>query len=418
MKRIGIVGVGGFASTILRSVMLVESEGLATLEGAAIRNPPKRQAIYDMLKDQGRPIFASMDEMIESIGEKLDIISIPAGIPSHSRLAIKAMEAGFDVVLEKPVAATIQEVDAIIETSERTGHFCAIGYHHTHTPAIMMLRDEIARGRFGKIKSAKCYALWPRGSSYYGRNVWAGKLWAEDNWVLDGPITNANAHFLNNMLNLVDVEMGGEATIESLQGELYHAKDIPTYDTGCLRATMNSGAVIHFYLSHAVNRLQNPITIVEGENGTATWYFDGAKLVLEYDHDVVYTAEGMGNDAHAEVFRDAIAVAEGRRERPIFTVKDGRNHVLAVNLLFESSGGIRRIPAGETYREDLGGGESQICVKGMEETVEAAFEVPELLAEQAPPWATPGVEVKGAGYTEFPQSPDLREFLSNEGIAL
>lgn len=411
MKRIGIVGVGGFAARVLRSILLVESEGLAALEGAVIRNPAKHPEVIRRLKEQGRSIYVSLSDMIQRAGDKIDIISLPVGIPSHSPLAIQAMEAGYHVVLEKPIAATIQEVDALMETSARTGRLCVVGFQHIYTPALQMLREEIERGRLGKIRRAKTYGLWPRSLSYYQRNVWAGQIWAEGNWVLDGPITNACAHFLNNMLYLVDIEAGGQATIDRLQGELYHAKDIPTYDTGCLRLYTNTGAEVLFLLTHAVDKLTNPITEIEAENATVTWTYDGAKAVVRYRDGVVRAVEGEGNDSHAEAFRDAIAVLEGRKSEPIFTVRHGRNHVLAVDLLFESSGGIRMIPPSEHELIKLPKGDERLQVKGMAGYMEEAFVQGKLLSEVGTPWATPGREVSGHGYTHMPQSEELRTYL-------
>lgn len=411
MKRIGIVGVGGFASSILRSVRLVESEGLAALDAVVVRNPAKHPQVVQRLKEEGRPIFSSMSEMIEQAGDKLDIIALPVGIPSHSPLAIQAMEAGFDVVMEKPIAATVQEVDAMVETSRRTAKFCAVGFQHIHTPAIKMLRDEIEAGRLGKIKRAKSYGLWPRGTFYYQRNVWAGQIWAEGNWVLDGPITNACAHFSNNMLYLAAVQAGGKVAIEHLQGELYRARDLPTYDTGCLRIATNTGTEILFYLTHAVDKLTNPIIEIEAEHAHVTWTYDGAKAVVRYGDGVIKTVEGEGNDSHAQVFRDAIAVAEGKTDRPLFAVADGRNQVLAVNLLFESSAGIRTIPGDACVVVKRPNADQFVQVKGMAEAVERAFAGNKLLSEIGAPWATPGTRVAGAGYVEFPQSQAVRDFV-------
>jgi len=410
MKVIGIVGVGGFARTILRSILALEIEGLAHLEGAVIRNPAKYPAAIEKMKSEGRTVYVSLADMLKRGRDKIDLIAIPTGIPSHSALAIQALEAGYDVVLEKPVAATVQEVDAIVEAERRTGHFCAIGYQHIHTAAIQTLREEVENGRLGKLKRLKCYALWPRNRTYYDRNIWAGQIKSEGNWVLDGPLTNALAHFLNNMLYLLNVEGGGQATIESLRAELYRANDIPTYDTICLRAHMGSGAEVFIALTHAVDKLQNPIIEIEAENASATWAFDGAKTAIHYRDGVMRTVEGMGRYPSAQVFRDAIAVAEGNRPRPLFTAADGRNHVLAVDLAFESSGGITALPGSECKVNALGD-DSRTVMQGLDSIVERAFAEFKLFSELGIPWAQPPSEVSGAGYTEFPQSARLRAHL-------
>jgi len=412
MQRIGIIGVGGFATSVLKAIRLVESEGIARLDAAVIRNPAKHPETLKQLQTEGRRILASPQDLFDWGQGKLDIISIPTGIPSHSRLAVQALEAGFNVVMEKPIAPTVQEVDAILAAEKRTGRFCAIGYQHIHTPALQMLREEVSGGNMGHILKAKTYALWPRGSSYYTRNTWVGDLWADGNWVLDGPITNANAHHLNNMLYLVDAEANRQARITKLQGELYRANDIQTYDTGAIRLAMSTGAVIHFYLTHAVGREVNPITDIVAEKATARWTHDGAKAVIRYENGVVRSVEGEGNNSHAEVFRVAIAVLEGRRSELIFSARDGRNHVLAVDLMFESCGEVVEIPASARKVVSLPNGERRVEVPGMEELVEQAYAEEKLLSEVGAPWGKATPWVSAEGYDSFPRSDQLRAFLA------
>ncbi len=413
MKRIGIVGVGGFAATVLHSILFIEREGLAHLAAAVIRNPAKYPDVVKQMQGEGRKVYPSLPEMLENEKGKFDIVSIPTGIPYHSEMAIQALEAGCDVVLEKPIAATVQEVDAIIAAEKRTGHFCAIGYQHIHTPAIQSLREEVENGRLGKIKRAKCYALWPRGRSYYERNSWAGQVKVEGRWVLDGPLTNALAHFLHNMFYLIDAESGWRAAIESLRAELYRGKDIPTYDTVCLRARMNQGAEVFIALSHAVGQLQNPIMEIEAENASAVWMMDGAKAVIRYRDGTVRTVETPSErDFHADAFRDAIAVAEGKRARPLTTPLNGRPHVLAVDLAFESSGGILNIPLSYRQAASSSRPDRDAQIRGMEDIIRRSFAEFKLFSELGAPWAQPGSEVRAAGYTEFPRSAQLREALS------
>lgn len=149
MKHIGIVGVGGFAATVLRSILAVEQDGLAHLDAAVIRNPAKYADTLEKLRQQGRTIYTTVSEMLEKERGRVDIVALPVGIPYHSELAIQALEAGYDVLLEKPVAATVQEVDAIIAAEKRTGHFVAIGYQHIQTPAIQALRQALKADGWG-----------------------------------------------------------------------------------------------------------------------------------------------------------------------------------------------------------------------------------------------------------------------------
>jgi predicted dehydrogenase len=412
MKHIGIVGVGGFAATVLRGILATEQEGLSHLDAAVIRNPAKYADTLEKLRQQGRTIYMSVPEMLEKERGRIDIVALPVGIPYHSELAIQALEAGYDVLLEKPVAATVQEVDAIIAAEKRSGHFVAIGYQHIQTPAIQALRQAIESGKLGHIKQAKCYAIWPRPLSYYTRNHWAGQIKVNGRWVLDGPVTNALAHFLHNMFYLVDIECGGQAAIESVQAELYRGKDIPTYDTVCLRAHMSSGAEVQIALSHSVGVNENPVIEIEAENATVNWSQDDTKSVTRFRDGTIMTVESpTWTEFNKECVRDAIYVAEGRRARPLSTPQNSRNQVLAVDLAFESSEGVWDIPA--SFRETVIVGKNDPLAKvvGMEEVIRRTFTEFKMPSELGAPWAHPAKTVSAEGYREFPRSKALGEKL-------
>ncbi len=413
MKRIGIVGIGGFAAEHLRNILTLEAEGLTRLEGAVIRNPAKYPETVAQLRQGGRAIYASLTDMLEHARGRINIISLPVGVPYHRDMAIQALEAGCDVILEKPSAATVQDVDALVETQQRTGHFCVIGYQLVHTPSIQMLREEIERGRLGKIKRIKCYALWPRDwHAYYKRNPWAGQLIVDGQWVLDGPCSHACSHYLNNMLYLLNIENGGEVGIESLRAELYRANAIPSHETVCLRARISSGAELFMTVSLAVNTTQDPIMEIEAEKAAVMWTMDNAKAVIHYRDGTVRTVETPGPTAIL-VYRDALAAAEGSLPRPLFIVGEDRLQVLASNLAFESSEGIVTIP--EQCREVIpqANNDYRVVVKGLEEIIWQAYCEARLFSELGVPWATSPTEVSGASYTEFPRSAKLRAYLQD-----
>jgi predicted dehydrogenase len=65
-------------------------------------------------------------------------------------LATRLIQAGYPVVVEKPVAGTIQEVDRLITVERQTGRWCAVDYQWLHSPTIQWLRQRIAAGALGR----------------------------------------------------------------------------------------------------------------------------------------------------------------------------------------------------------------------------------------------------------------------------
>ncbi len=78
-------------------------------------------------------------------------IAIATPAETHSNLAIRAMRAGKDVFVEKPMALTLHEAEAMQKVSEETDRILMIGHLLEYHPAVLKLRERIASGEFGKI---------------------------------------------------------------------------------------------------------------------------------------------------------------------------------------------------------------------------------------------------------------------------
>ena len=159
-------------------------------------------AEVEALAQQGIPIYASLRQMLAQAREGIDVVCLPLGIALHRPMTIAALEAGCHVVVEKPAAGSVQDVDAMLATRDRSGRLCAVGFQHLYRGEIQQLKRRIVAGEFGRIQRIKGYGCWPRQPSYYRRNAWAGCLAMGDTWVLDSPHHNALGHAVNLMCYL------------------------------------------------------------------------------------------------------------------------------------------------------------------------------------------------------------------------
>ena len=93
--------------------------------------------------------FASYQEMLES-GE-VDVIYI--GLPNHlhAEWTIKALDAGVNVLCEKPFAISLDEVDAVIKAQERSGAVVTEAFMYRHHPQTSIVKDWIKQGKIGEI---------------------------------------------------------------------------------------------------------------------------------------------------------------------------------------------------------------------------------------------------------------------------
>jgi len=342
--RIGLIGVGGYARVYYDRIPKLEPTNLARLAAVVIRSRGKYPEQEKELADRGVPIRRSFEEMLEKDGDRLDIAAIPTGIDSHKDLMIKAAEAGLNVILEKPSAATIQDLDEMIATLERTGKFCAVGFQSQYDPIVVGLKREICAGRLGRIKEVIAVGNWRRTDDYYERNPWAGRFMLNGRYVLDGTINNPLAHYLFNALYFASPQWGRAAAPLSVRAELYRAHKIESEDTSCLEMTCDSGARVYFYGSLCGRDGSVPPVIeVFGEKSRAVWTAEKAARLFEGDRQT-HEITNPGIDPRLELFRNAARYLRGLDAELNCPLAMTRPHVLAVNGAFESAGRPVTIP--------------------------------------------------------------------------
>ncbi|MBC7236639.1 MAG: Gfo/Idh/MocA family oxidoreductase [Chloroflexi bacterium] len=408
MVRYGIVGVGGFAATWLHSLQAVETKGVATIRAAVVRNPAKYRPQVEELRERGCTIYTSLEEMLDGEQGRIDVVGVPTGIPYHVPMAIAAMEAGYNVLIEKPICATVQKVSELKAAETRTARWCAVGYQWLYSPTIQWLKTRAAEGDIGQILKGKTLIGWPRASGYYARNAWAGRLRFDERWVLDGPATNATAHYLTNLLYLCSAQGTESARIVRVRGELYRAKPIESYDTSAIEVELASGATLLHLASHSLRASLEPEMDLIAEKASIHWQASNDQATILY-HDG--RSESFVNPDpernHQRLFEGLARVVHGEAERPLCGLAEGAPHVLAIDLAFESAQGIVPIPQTQTIR-DIGPDRSElVAVRGMEEALQTAYAASVSFSRINAPWAVHTEPVDADGYVHFPRDARL-----------
>lgn len=408
MIRYGIVGVGGFAANWVRWLEGLEAAGVARLAAAVVRDRNKYAAEVERLTARGCRIYASLPEMLAGGG--FDVVGVPTGIAQHVPMASEAMLAGYNVLVEKPIAATVQEVNALRQVERQTGRWCAVGFQFIYSPTIQWLRERLASGRLGALREARAVIGWPRGARYYARNPWAGQLRQGDAWVLDGPATNATAHHLENMLYLAAAQPGG--TIAQVRAELYRAGPIASYDTSCIEVLMENGARLVHCASHALAEALEPVMEIDCEHGSIYWEATGNWAAIRYeDGSEERRADPDPAQVHVRPFEQVARVAAGLDAAPLCGLAEAAPHVLAIDLAFESSGGIATIVPEHLAPAEAADGPALACVKGMGELLRQVLASGRMLSELGVPWARPTRAAAAQGYAGFPGSEALARAL-------
>jgi scyllo-inositol 2-dehydrogenase (NADP+) len=100
-------------------------------------------------KEYGCNAYSTWQEMVEN--EELDLVVNASPSHLHYSISLELLERGFNVLCEKPLAKTAEEVDRLIEASERTGSILAVFQQSRYLPAFEQVRKVIESGVLGRI---------------------------------------------------------------------------------------------------------------------------------------------------------------------------------------------------------------------------------------------------------------------------
>ncbi|GAA4698683.1 putative dehydrogenase [Promicromonospora umidemergens] len=273
LPKVAVVGVHGHGGSHLRTVADLEARGLARLSAVVDPREPD---------DAPAPWFASLGDLLSAdTGTLPDVVVLSTPIHTHLPLARAAMEAGIDVLLEKPTTASLAEHAELVAVAERTGRLCQVGFQTFGSHALPAVVDMIARGEVGQVTGIGAVGTWVRTAAYWARSPWAGRRRMGDRAVVDGAVTNPLAHAVATAL-----WVGGARTSTDLayvNTDLWRANPIEADDTSSLRTVGTDGTRYGFGLTLCAAIRTPARVIVQGTAG---------EIELEYEHDLVRLRTG------------------------------------------------------------------------------------------------------------------------------
>ena len=384
MIRAAIVGVSGYGRWHLLMAMDQMLLGELRLVGATIINPEGEAFICRRLRALGVPIYGAFEEMIAVLSGNLDLCFIPTGIHHHARMTLMALRAGANVLVEKPLAATLQDVAAIRAEETRSGRWVAVGFQDLYTPETHEIKQRLLNGDIGRPLRVTVRGQWPRGHRYYQRNNWAGRLRTDDAWILDSPVNNALAHYLAIALFWAGETPDSTAVIATIEAGLYRAQRIESFDTASFRLTTRTGIQLDFHGTHSGERNLSPEIVVHGTEGTLQWV---------YDQDFCFIRRDGTQERHGLQEFLAVRLLVGERvvqkcsDRGVWvcTTETARAHTQVINLLHQQFP-IHDIPESEleTVNE---AGDVFTRVRGLDAAIDTALTNGTLLTGASAPWA-------------------------------
>lgn len=223
--KISLVGCGGISSAHIDAIQNSQDAQLISVADIELERAKK------VAEETGAVPYASLDAMLDA--EKPDVLHICTPHYLHTSMALDALDRGIHVLIEKPCAVNLQELEALRTAQKKTGLKVGTCFQNRYNPSALhlqkLLQDE---GKYGKVLSARGFVTWQRGQNYYSDD-WHGTLDKECGGVLinqaihtldmlqyvTGGITAVTGHTSNDHLqDVIEVEDTASAVLEFVGG--------------------------------------------------------------------------------------------------------------------------------------------------------------------------------------------------------
>ena len=174
--------------------------------------------------------YSDYKEMIEK--EELDLIGIATESGKHAQIAVDCIEKGINVIIEKPIALSIQDANRIIEAAKKNNVVVCANHQNRFNKSIQKIRQAVEEGKFGKMLYGTAHIRWNRGEDYYKQATWRG-TWEQDGgalmnqcihnidllrWMMGDEIDEVCAYTDNLMHDFIEAEDMGMAIVKFKNG--------------------------------------------------------------------------------------------------------------------------------------------------------------------------------------------------------
>ncbi len=273
-----------------------------------------------------------------------DLVSICTPPSTHAEIAIGSLQAGANVLVEKPMSASLAECDAMLEAAKASGKLLSVVAQNRFRTPMMRLKQTLDAGVAGRVLHAQIDSYWWRGNSYYD-------LWWRGTWQSEGGGCTLN-HAVHHLDALVWM-MGLPVELQAMMGNVAHTK---AEVEDCSIATMRfadgalgqaTSSVVHhgeeqqlvFQAERA--RVSMPWRVYassERSNG-----FPERDLAAEAEISAFYESlPELACEGHDAQIDDVLSALEGRSQL-LIDGRQGRNALELITAIYASAVSQSRI---------------------------------------------------------------------------
>jgi len=268
--------------------------------------------------------------------DDIDLVDICTPPYVHAQIAIDALLSGKNVLVEKPMAASLEECDSMLAAAEKSGKLLSSIAQNRFRNPIANLKAILDSNIAGDIKHAQVDSFWWRGHSYY--DLWWRGLWSKEG---GGCTLNHAVHQIDMLGWMMDVPQEVTAVMANVAHDNAEVEDLSVaiFKYPGALATVTSSVVHHgdtqgLTFQCADARVSAPFDTyasISKENGFPIRNDElEAKIAALYDSQPIIEHEG-----HAGQIEDVLSALEENRA-PKITGADGRRTIELITAIYES----------------------------------------------------------------------------------
>lgn len=301
--------------------------------------PEKMEAIlkkHGLVDDKSIKRYTDYKKMIEE--NELELVSIATESGKHASIALDVIDAGINVIIEKPMAMNIADAEEIIKRAAEKNVKVSACHQNRFNVAIQEVRKVIEGERFGKLSHASINVRWNRNKGYYDQAPWRG-TWEEDGGCL-----------MNQCIHGIDLLrwMMGDEVVEVYGATRQQFHDyLEAEDVGVAVVKFKNGAIgtIEGTTNVYPQNLEETLYIF-GENGTVkvggkstntidVWDFKDETAEDEKNKGLEEETSNVYGNGHTSLFADVIEAINDDRA-PYVDGVAGRNALEMVLAIYKS----------------------------------------------------------------------------------
>lgn len=329
---VGIIGTGGISRAHVRGY-------------SAFPDACRIVAVCDIDAERAKEAAAQIGDDVahydsyESMLQRDDIELVSVCTPPfvHAPAAVAALEAGKHVLVEKPMAASPAECDAMIAAADRAGKLLSVVFQNRWRADWWRAKAVVDKGLLGPLHFGKADCLWWRGRKYY--DLWWRGTWEQE----------CGGATINHAIHLIDGFLWLMGDVESVYAE-YHALNhaIEVEDTSMALLRFKSGAVGQITSSVSLHHNLDRVEITgESAGMSVPWAIHAMKErpngFGDRDAERIHEIEGFASqinppehEGHANQIADVIDAIRTQRQ-PLVDGREGRRAVEVITAIYKSA---------------------------------------------------------------------------------